>query len=370
MSIDNGHAKLSPSAADRWMRCPGSVALTADMPDTVSEYAEEGRKAHELAAICLQTQLDATDAEGNYPLDMREHVQTYLDLVRAEAKAAGGVLYVEEKLEFDEWAPDGFGTADALIVSPEEFHIIDLKFGQGVKVHADTSQLKIYALGAYQRHELGHDFNRVTMTICQPRLDHIDSNRMAVEELLSFGADVKSAAKQATQPGAALVPGEKQCRWCRAKTVCRARAEANLQTAMNEFAEPLPVPTILSLEEIAGLLPKLAEIERWAGELQVYALEQALNGQIIPGYKLVEGRSMRKWTADAAGTLLKHPKSKELFEYKLVGIGAAEKVLGKKDEVFKTLTEKPSGKPALVPQNDKRKAFTGGKTSAQEDFSD
>lgn len=375
-----GHAKLSASGAHRWLACPGSVRLEDGIADAGSAYAAEGTLAHELAEICLARGWDAHDlppyAEasrgedwGRYPDDMRQHVQSYLDLVRGFP----GALLVETRVTYDRWVPEGFGTADALVIDDTKAALVDLKYGQGVKVYADGPQLKLYALGAIQTHGWLYDIQTWELVICQPRIDHIDAVTVSTGHLLEWAETVVApAAALALTDGAPLSPGEHQCRFCRAKAVCRSRRDANLKVAYADFG-PLPKPDSLDLGEIAALLGKLDEMEQWAKDVRDYAMSQAESGHDLPGYKLVEGRSYRQWTDEAAVIrrlrALKYLKSDYIVE-KLIGIGEAEKLLGGKKAatpILDELTVKPPGRPALVPEADKRPALNSA-ASARADF--
>lgn len=368
------HARLGASSAHRWMACPGSVLLTADMPNTSSAFAEEGTRAHDLAELCLRNNMDSTDLPDSdewaqYPQDMREHVQTYIDYVRAVAFETGGELFIEQRVDYSEYVPGGFGTADAIILSDNELIVIDLKYGAGVAVYAEgNKQAMLYSLGAYLEHELTHDIERIRNVIVQPRINsHIDEHDVSVDELLAFAETARQCASLALKEDAPLVPGESQCRWCLAKAVCRARAEKNLATARAEFDEPMPKPAKLDIDEIAELLPKLDDLTAWAKDIKEYALQLAVTGASIPNHKVVAGRSVRKWKQSAIDVIAELPESDKLFERKLVGIGKAEKVLGKSSELIAELTEKPDGKPTLVPASDKRAPIQGAQ-SAADDF--
>lgn len=372
----SAHAVLGASSAHRWMACPGSVALTKDMPDSQSAYANEGTLAHELAELCLKHNMDAVDLPQDndwekYPQEMREHIQDYLDYVRARVAQTGGRLLIEQRVDYSEWVPEGFGTSDAVIIASDRIVTIDLKYGQGVKVYAEANpQARLYALGACS--EFWFDIEgvqTVESVIFQPRLDHVDEFEESIQDLMDFAELARAAALLALSENAPLFPGEKQCRFCRAKAVCPARAEKNLQLALDEFDEPTPAPTALTLDEIGDLLPKLDDIAQWVKDVKDYALAQAAAGAKIKGHKLVAGRSVRSWRSDAAEQLERHEKAEELFEKKLVGIGKAEKVLGKTSPIFADLTEKPEGKPVLALSSDKRPEIQGA-VSAADDFAD
>lgn len=370
------HADLGASNAHRWMNCPGSVRLAKQVPeDRGSSYASEGTTAHELAELCLKNNMDATDLPpdgdwSRYPQEMREYVQQYVEQVRALHQEVGGTLLIEQRLDYSEWVPGGFGTADAVIIAEKELLVIDLKYGVGVQVDAqDNPQARLYSMGAYAEHELGHDFETVTGIIIQPRIDHYSSEELTIEELLGFAEDVREAAARALDQNAPCVPGEKQCRFCNAKAVCRARAEQNLSVARAEFDEPMPKPDTLSLDEIGELLPMLDDLKAWAKDLQDYALQQAVNGAKVQGHKVVAGRSNRRWLDQAADVLAAHEMADKLLTRKPVGIGQAEKILGKGSELIAQLTDKGPGKPTLVPESDKRPEFQGTE-AAKADFAE
>lgn len=365
----SAHARLSASGAHRWLVCPGSVELESRYPDQRSAYADEGTIAHDLAQICLRQGINAhglpqADEWAVYPADMRDHVQTYLDYVRA----VPGDLIVEERVDFSPWVPDGFGTADAIVVADGVAEVIDLKYGQGVRVDAQSNpQTRLYALGA--THELGHlyDIHTWRLTIVQPRLDHIDSEDIRTPDLLAWGDSVRDRAQAALAPNAPLIPDEKACRFCRARSTCRARAERHLATARQEFGV-YPKPALLEPEEIARVLAEFDAMRTWIGDVEGYALQQALAGNAPPGWKVVEGRSQRRWgesslVAEAMRTA--GLTDETIWRKSLIPITDAERLLGKKSPVL-ALTVKPPGKPTLVPDSDTRPALSTA--SANQDF--
>jgi hypothetical protein len=371
------HAVLSASAASRWLACPGSVRLTRDLPDEGSVYAAEGTLAHELAELCLRRGWNADDlpeyaggAEGEdwnrYPPAMREHVQYYLDHVRD----LPGKPMVEVKVSFDQWVPGGFGTADVILLADGKAHLVDLKYGQGVKVSAaQNPQLMLYALGAHQDHGWLWDVTEWSLTICQPRLDHVDTWSITTADLLAWGETVRPIAERALTDDAPLVPGEKQCRFCKVKATCRARTEAAQRTAYEDFGH-LPKGDQLSPDELASALGRLDAMEQWAHDLREHALAEHLAGRPLPGWKLVEGRAVRQWTETAPAALLGAGLTDvQIYERKLIGLTAAEKLLGGKKKAAPVLdgcTTKPAGKPTLAPASDPRPALSA--TPAAQDF--
>ena len=391
------HARLSPSAAHRWMHCPGSVRLEAGLPDTSSVHADEGTAAHALAANCLTGNIDTGHPLALHGIeerllgyvdeDMQVHVQTYIDRVREIAAGLkNAVVLVEQRLAFTDYVEDGFGTSDVVIIgeTPEGVltgWAIDLKYGQGVRVDAPgNEQLRLYALAADQELGFLYPVELWGAIILQPRLNHESHTTMPVEELRRWGAEVKAAAAAVAQPDAPLVPSEKACRWCKAKAICRARADLALSVAQTEFeviqtaAPALPDPKTLTVDQLAALLPRLSMLTDWASAVEEYAFQLALAGQQVPGHKQVEGRSNRQW-ADKA-TVVQHLTQHGLAEallYKpgtLVGIPEVEKMLKiiNRDPsvVLAGIVTKPLGKPALVPDSDPRPPIS--RTTAADDF--
>ena len=385
------HAILSASASHRWMTCTPSAQLEQQFPDTKSEYAAEGTFAHALAELRLsravantikpsayKKKLDEMRKDPLYSASMEEHIEQYVTFVgekfmEAKKNCPDTLVLLEQRLDFSEWVPEGFGTGDVIIISDGVLEIIDLKYGQGVPVSAQgNTQMRLYALGAISQYGLLYDFDCIRMTIVQPRLDSISSEDVSVTELLEWGDRVvKPAAKKAIAGEGEFVPGD-HCQFCRAKAQCRARAEANLEMAKYDFQEP----PILSNDEIAEILFKAEELQKWAKDVQEYALDQALNHGIkFPGWKLVEGRSNRKYTdVDAVAEKLKAEGYEDDVIYaprQIWGISEMEKRLGKKlfAEYLKDLIIKPAGKPTLVPETDKRPEISSI-ASAINDFSD
>lgn len=367
------HALLSASSAYRWFACPPSVKLSAKYEDTSSDYAKEGTDAHSLAEYKVLKALgrkaedpredldffneemdEATDAYESYVLEQVEEVKK---------KTSDPVVLVEQRVDFSRWVPDGFGTADALIIADGKLSICDLKYGQGILVEADhNSQLMCYALGAYEMFSALYDIESVSMTIFQPRRDNVSSYELSVSDLLLWAeSTLKPQADLAVKGEGDFKAGE-HCRFCKAKADCRARAEANLELAKYDFA----LPPTLGDADIEAILPKLSELESWAADIKAYALARALAGKDWHGYKLVEGRSNRKYVNDDAVAKAVSDAGFNPYEEKLLGITAMTKLLGKTrfEELLDSLIEKSQGKPALVPETDKRPAIP----SAKEDF--
>lgn len=361
------HAKLSASGAHRWMNCPGSVGQEDGLPDTSSPYAQEGTWAHDLAEACLKEGANADQvviAEGHYtdtPDQVQEYIQMYLDYVRS----ISGELFIEQRVDFSPWVPEGFGTADAIILNDGVAHVIDLKYGKGLKVDADENpQALLYALGTLNEYDYLYDVHTFKVVIVQPRLDHISEWEISRADLLKWAELAKAAAEAALSDDAPFNPGEKQCQWCKAKAFCKPRAEHNLKIASEGFEaigdDIVPISRDqLSVEDIAALLPHFKEIANWMKDLEGHAYNLAMQGQDIPDHKLVEGRSLRKWLdEDAAEKKLKRDLgAANAYTKKILSPSQAEKAYGKDKDKLQELITKPSGKPTLVPASDKRPAI-------------
>ena len=374
------HAVLSASGAARWMACTPSAALEDLIPESTTEFAEEGTFAHDMAATYL-TMLYGSDekkkAAEKHMVEIRknplyyekitEDLMPYLNLVielRNEAiERCKGLPYVgiEERLDLTQYIPEGFGTADAVIISDGILDVVDLKWGQGVPVYAEKNpQIMIYGLGAYLTSSELYEIDTVRMTICQPRLNNTTTYETSVRELLAWAnGPLKERAETASKCAGAFDPGAKQCRFCRCKPICLACAEAQLGLEQYRFTEP----ALLSLDDIAKILPRLDELTAWAKAVKDYAQGAILSGEKIEGYKVVAGRSNRKYTDDLA--VLKRLKENGFEEAiitkprELLTITQLEKVVGKKkfEELLSDLIEKPQGAPTLVPAADPRPAY-------------
>ena len=380
------HARCSASSAFRWINCPGSVTLSEQCPDPgSSNYADEGTLAHSLGELKLrrwlkeisksryERELVDIQASEYYDGEMQEAIDFYVDTVLEEYAAAGGgaILMVEQRLDLSRWIPEGFGTGDAVIISitGHYIQIIDFKYGKGIKVEAlENPQLRLYGLGAADLFEGLYDFDTVKTTIVQPRLNHVSSEESSLKDLLLWAdEDVAPRAIMAMEGTDYLAAGD-WCRFCPAKAVCRERASANLELARYEFRRPL----LLTDEEIGEVLQKANELQKWVADVSAYALDQALAGRHFAGWKLVEGRSVRKYADDLrVADALKAAGFDEamLYERKLYGITAMEKTVGKKrlTEILGDLIIKPQGKPVLVPESDKRDPINTA-AAAQADF--
>ncbi len=368
MGDGKAHAKLSASGSSRWLNCPGSVRMEAGIERPSSIYAMEGTAAHELAEICLRNNFDAAQQIGevfeNHEVtqEMADYVQEYLDYVRR----VPGNLMVEQRVDFSRWAPEGFGTADAIILDDGTVNVIDLKYGKGVRVDAEeNSQAMLYGLGVLNDFGGLYEINKLILTIVQPRLDHVSEYEITTEDLLAFGSKVIKAAQTALSDGADLVPGTTQCRFCAASDRCSALAEYNLGL-INEGFETYEDPGIrkqvdkLLPEQIALILQNIDGITKWAKSIEAYAQSLLEIGETVPGYKMVKGRSIRKWIDEQAAskTLVRKLTKKQAFTEKLISVAQAEKLLGKDSKIIKDHAFKPEGKPTLAHESDKREAIS------------
>jgi Protein of unknown function (DUF2800). len=380
------HAKLSASGAKRWMSCTPSVALEAQFPENSSAYADEGTFAHKLAETIINYNLhNMKKAEFNkqwealkknelYNQEMQDYIDDYIRQIwefqnEAKALCKDYIVLTEQRLDFSEYVEDGWGTGDVVIIADKMLHVIDLKYGKGVGVSAeDNPQLRLYGIGALAAFDMLYDIETVKMTICQPRLEMTTSEELSVEDLRAWGEnEVKPKAALATAGEGEFVVGD-HCRFCKAKAVCRARAEYNLELTKMEFS----MPELLSDEEIGEVLRKAEQLANWVTDISEWALQEAINGKKWDGWKLVEGRSNRKYSDEVkVADTLKTAGYDEavLYEKKLYGITAMEKLVGKKnfESLLNQLIIKPQGKPTLVPSTDKRTEISSTQ-SAQDDF--
>jgi len=378
------HALLSPSAAHRWMNCTAAPRLEETVEDKGSSYAEEGTLAHAYCAKKLKTFLGIpTDGEDQeiaqlentyHTGEMDEYTDTYATIVlekfnKARTITRDAQLLVETRLDFTQWVPDGFGTGDACIIADGCLEIIDFKYGKGVKVSAyENPQMKIYALGAYEKFSFEYNIDRVRMTIVQPRIDNLSEFELKVTDLLSWAeTELKPKAEEAYNGKGKQLPGV-WCQFCKVKAQCKALTD----TALN-LAKQHQDPNLLTPEEIAAdVLPFIDIVKSWLTGIEEYTLQAALNGTNYPGYKIVAGRSIRKITdQQAVMTALNANMFDEAAYMKpreLRSITDLEKLVGKKRfaEICGDWIEKPQGKPTLVPESDKRPAYD----TTADDFKD
>lgn len=272
---------------------------------------------------------------------------------------------IEQRLDFSRWVENGFGTGDCVIVADDVLQIIDYKHGLGVLVSAEKNpQMMCYALGALELFDGIYDINSIQMTIFQPRRENVSTCNITKDELLSWADEILKPTAELAYEGKGEFKAGKHCQFCKVKATCRKRAEYNLELAQYDFEMP---PT-LEETEVAAILPKIDSLISWATDIKEYALQQALSGTHYDGFKVVEGRANRKYTDDDAVAFAAKDAGFDPYEKKLLGITAMTALMGKKkfEEVLGKYITKPQGKPALVPESDKRPAIN----TAYEDFSE
>ena len=356
------HAVLSPSGAARWMSCTPSARLEEQFPDSSGEAAAEGTAAHALCEHKLKKALKRRSRRPQSDFDsdeMEDCTDGYVAFVQEQmAGIKEPLVCVEQRLDLRGFVPEAFGTADCLIVGDGILHIIDFKYGLGVLVEAERNpQMMLYALGALSMFGSIYDVAEVRMSIYQPRREHVSTWSISADELFAWAENELKPKAQLAFDGKGEYAAGVWCQFCRASPRCRARAEAQLCVAQEEFR----LPPLLNDDEVAELLPKLPELVKWANTVSAYALEVAVNqGKSWRGFKLVAGRSVRKYAdeekvaeaAQAAGY-------KDIFDHKLITLMKMERLMGKQtfNEVLGGLIVKPQGKPTLVPESDKRPAI-------------
>ena len=376
------HALLSASGAHRWMHCTPSALLEDQFPDTTSEAAKEGTLAHEICELKLSKEVRGTKMTGIgklrkhelYRPEMEEYTDQYVTAVmalafkRQELYGTAPYIDIEKRLDLTAYVPEGFGTADCIMIAGNILTVIDFKYGKGVPVSAEYNpQMMLYALGAYMAYGMIFDIQTVDMRIVQPRIGNNNDWACSVEELLKFGEEVKNRAQLAIKGEGEYEPGE-WCTFCRARASCRARANHNVRLAFfdNSGAEP----ALLKPEEIGSYIQMGEDVASWLADLKEYALSQCLKGAHIDGYKAVAGRSSRSWDdqdAAMADLISQGVEEALLYERKPLTLAQIEKVVGKKqfESMVGSHVVKSPGKPTLVKESDKREAITGGVTAAE-----
>lgn len=372
------HAYLSASASHRWLACPPSAKLCANILDQASEYAQQGTDCHELCAYLVEKALgrdviDPTENLTYYDAEMQNCAEEYRNYVLEQIEAAKEFckdpqVMIEQRLDFSRWVENGFGTGDCVIVADEILQIIDYKHGLGILVSAGddeyggNSQMMCYALGALEVFGDIYDINQIKMTIFQPRRNNISTYTISKEDLLKWADEVLAPTAQLAYVGKGEFNAGDHCTFCKVKATCRKRAEYNLELAKYDFK----MPATLDDTEIAAILEKVDEMISWGNDIKDYALQQAQSGVHFEGWKIVEGRSNRKYTDENAVADTVKDAGFDPYEKKLLGITSMSTLLGKKkfEELLGGLIYKPPGKPTLVPESDKRPAMN----TAKDDF--
>ncbi len=376
------HALLSASGAQRWINCPPSAKLQERYEDTGSVYAEQGTDAHALAEWKLRRAL-GTDAGPDprsgltyYDEDMETHTDDYAAFIMellAEARktCADPQVMVEQQVDYPRWVEGGFGTADAIICADRHLTVCDLKYGMGVEVSAEHNpQTCCYALGALDLLDDLYAIDSITMIIFQPRRENISEWTVNRDELLAWADNTLRPAAALAAEGKGEYHSGEHCRFCKARHECRARAEEQLSLMRYD----LDLPPVLTDEEVEDILGKADGLINWAEDIKEYALQAAIRGKHWNGYKLVEGRSNRRFTDEQAVAEAVSKVGQDPYERKLLSITAMTSLLGRKrfSELLGQYVEKPRGKATLVPESDKRPEmdFTEFVTNEENDTND
>ena len=377
----SAHSIFSPSASHRVLNCPPSLMLCAKQPDQSSAYAAEGTCAHELCAYLVEKALgrtvkDPTENLDYYSPEMQTCAEGYASFVMEEYEKAKAVcsdaqVFVEQRVDISRWVPGCGGTADCIILSDGAVEVIDYKHGVGVPVSASSEefggnpQLMCYCLGVLEMFDGIYDVSTVKMVIYQPRRENVSEYTMSKADLLRWADEVLAPVAKLALEGKGEFKAGDHCRFCKVKATCRKRAEYNLEAAKYDFV----MPSELEDHEIDAILMMVDHLTEWANDVKEYALAEALNGKDYEHFKVVEGRSNRKYTSEDDVARTVEAAGYDPWEKRLKGVTAMTSLLGKKkfEELLSSLTYKPRGKPALVPKSDKRPAM---KNSAQNDFNE
>lgn len=368
------HALLGASSAARWIACTPSARATEGLPNQESTYAAEGTRAHEVCEKALRYKLAKWEAgkpfdllsdwaQQSMPAEMFNAANQYVSFLHDQwvGFSCRPGVFIEQEVDVSRWVPGGFGTCDCLMIGGGLLHIIDFKYGQGVPVSpVRNPQLMYYALGAYALFDGLESIDTVRMSIVQPRIqEEPETWELPLSDLLSWAREVlQPAAEMAWRGEGTFCPGE-HCRFCKAHPGCRGWQEKYGPLA---GFEPLPQPAALSDEELGEWLQKVEGLAAYARELEDYAQTALLEGRTLPGWKLVQGRSTRKWTdQDAAFRQMEADGIDEAMLYTRtpISLTAAEKMLGKKKfaEVMSAFITRAPGAPKLAKDSDPRPAY-------------
>ena len=386
------HALLSASKAERWLNCPPSARLEEKFNEThppkTSIYAEEGTLAHELANVILLHELgELTDKEFQnektriekdqlYSSEMPYEVQKFVDYVLEQYAAAkaitpDAVCLIEQTLDFSEYVEQGVGIGDAVIIADGKMEVIDLKYGKGILVDpVENPQLSLYGLGAVHEYELMYEFDEVTLTIFQPRVDNCKSWTTTVDQLKTWGLKIVKPIAAKAYVGEGLHSAGPHCKWCSVKAMCYTLAQQNIKLARKDFKEP----ELLTMKELLDVFRQIPMLVDWANSVKDFLEAEAKEGKDIPGYKLVAGKANRKYTDEAGmrAKLLEMGYSEEDFlKTSLKGIPDVERLVGKAvfNKELSPYWDKPEGAPTLVEESDPRPAYTP-EARAKSDFSE
>ncbi len=361
------HALLSPSSSSRWTKCPPSARLCEDIKDETSFFAAEGTDAHTLCEYKVNTAFGITTENPvpnltYYNEEMESCADEYAAFVlecfeRDKAAGKDPQVFTEQRLDISRYVPECSGTGDCILIADTSLHIIDFKYGQGVKVSAEeNTQMMLYALGALEMFGSLYEVQDVLMTVFQPRLANISTYAMQSDELIGWAeAYLKPRAALAFKGEGEFCSGS-HCRFCKVRATCRKRAETNLELARYEFVEPAQ----LSDEEIAEVLAQADELATWVSDIKGYGLSVLQRGGSLPGFKLVAGRSVRKYTDESSVAATVKDAGFDPYDHKVLGITAMTKLLGRSrfQELLGSFIYKPQGKPTLAPESDTRPAIS------------
>ena len=369
------HALLSASSSHRWLNCPPSARLCESYEDKGSDYAAEGTDAHSLCEFKLKTALgmkaqDPTENLTYYNEEIEDCANGYasyvLELVEAAKKnSPDPVILIEQRLDYSRFVESGFGTGDCVIVADGTLTIVDYKHGRGILVEAENNpQMMLYALGALEIFDGIYDIETVCMTIYQPRRSSVSTFTLSKDDLYQWTEDTLTPAAELAYAGNGDYQCGEWCQFCKAKHDCRERAEYNLELAKFDFR----LPPLLTDEDVEEILGRIDGLVSWANDIKEYALQAAVGGKEWHGWKLVEGRSNRRYTDEVVVAEVVTAAGFDPYERKVMGVTAMTSLLGKKrfEEVLGGYIEKPQGKPTLVPESDKRPAIN----TAKQDFNE
>ncbi|HHW24353.1 MAG TPA: DUF2800 domain-containing protein [Clostridiales bacterium] len=392
MTAERPHALLSASAAHRWLACPPSARLEEKLPELQSSYAAEGTLAHAIAELKARraflglseqeykAKLQELQSDPLYEPEMLTHTDIYIDYITSIANGYPSLPHIatELRLDYSEWVPEGYGTGDCVILWGNTLHVIDFKYGKGVPVEAEENpQIMLYALGAYSAYKMIAAIDTVKMAIIQPRLRKEPSEwEISINDLLAWGENIRPIARKAYEGRGEFNPGD-HCKFCRARFTCRARAASYLSLEDDyaygrplEMQDEYPDAPLLTREQIGAAIQRAEGLLEWVEDLKRWALAECLAGRPVPGWKAVEGRSVRQLSdPDAAyKALAANGYDINLFyERKPIALTAAEKIVGKTqfEAICADYIIKPPGKPTLVPETDKRPAVTNVQSAAE-----
>lgn len=369
------HALLSASSSHRWLNCPPSARLSENFKDQSSNYAAEGSAAHTLCEYKLKSALgiyekDPTSDLPYYNNEMEDCAVSYaayiLELLEAaRQKCTDPLVLIEQRLDFSRYVENGFGTGDCVIIADGMLYIVDYKHGQGVMVESeDNPQMKLYALGALELFDGIYDIDTVSMIIYQPRRNNVSTYTVFKESIYQWAEEILKPTALLAFAGEGEFSCGEWCRFCKAKHECRSRTEFNMELAKYDFK----LPPLLSDDEVENILEKIDGLVSWASDIKEYALQAAVSGKQWNNWKLVEGRSNRRYTDETLVAEAVISQGFDPYEHKLLGVTAMSSLIGKKrfEEILGSYIEKPQGKPTLVPKSDKREPIN----TAHEDFNE